>query len=192
MKFLPDENEPEACDIPYFDELRAVDGWQGHATNKSYETLKSDVAVAMAKLDGVIHGIQRGIYEINGVERPGVVIHYSIESPDGQMAYGRLDIAAPPVKKPSIGKHSATYEKRLKSKRDKSLRMALYNVVQIFKAQGILKQMNPSYIPLMPWLLADGDQTITEKFALAGMGNLALPAPMNNSETVTGEFREVD
>lgn len=192
MKFIPDETEPRPQDVPYFDELRTADGWQGHATNKSYETLKSEVTSAMSQLDGTIHGFQRGMYEINGIDRPGVIIHYSIEDSDGKMAYGRLDIAAPPVKEPNISSFATTYQKKLRAKEDKSLRMALYNVVQIFKAQGILKKMNPSYVPLMPWLLTDDERTITERFAMAGMGNLALPAPSKDGDTLTGEFREVE
>ena len=50
MKFIPDETEPRPQDVPYFDELRTADGWQGHATNKSYETLKSEVTSAMSQL----------------------------------------------------------------------------------------------------------------------------------------------
>ena len=195
MEFVPDEHEPAALDIPYVDELRKVDGWQGHNTTKSYETLKTDVTNAISRLDGVVHSIQRGAFTINNTERPGVVVNYTLEGPDGKMAYGRFDMAGPPFKPVThVGKHTKTYDEQTRARRDQSVRVGLYNVVLALKAQWVLKQLNPAYAPLMPWLLTDGNRTITERFTAAGIGNIQLPEPRNDDddEVITGEFTESD
>lgn len=194
MEFIPDDHEPEALDIPYVDELRKVDGWRGHTTTKSYETLKTDVTNAISKLGGVVHSIQRGAFKINNIERPGVVVHYTLEGPDGKMAYGRFDMAGPPFKTVThVGEHTKTHREQTRARRDQSVRVGLYNVVEALKSQWVLKQLNPAYAPLMPWLLADGKNTITERFTAAGVGNIQLPEPKNDEDDViTGEFTESD
>lgn len=194
MEFIPDEHEPEALDIPYVDELRKADGWQGQSTTKSYESLKTDITDAINKLDGVVHSIQRGAFKINNIERPGVVVHYTMESPDGKMAYGRFDMAGPPCKPVThVGAHTKTYDEQTKARRDQSVRVGLYNVILALKAQWVLKQLNPAYAPLMPWLLTDSGHTITERFTAAGLGNIQLPEPKDNDDDIiTGEFTESD
>lgn len=187
MKFIPDDNDEPTLDVPYFGEARKEDGWQGQGTTRSYDSLKSMVAQAMARLGGVVHGIHRGTYEIGGYERAGAQIHYSIEGPGGQMFYGRMDVASLPVREP---KRSIRYHEILRNRQEKSLSMALYNVVQALKAQWVLKQMNPAYVPLMPWLIAKDDKTISETYIEAGIG-LALPEPREDGDSVPGEFREI-
>gem|GEM_PF-1748413 len=194
MEWTPDENQPAALDVPYVDDLRKADGWQGHSTQKSYETLKSEVTEAISKLGGTVHGIQRGEFTINKIKRPGVIIRYSLEGPDGQMAHGRFDMAGPPFKKVThAGSHTATYREQTRARREKSVVVGLYNVIASLRAQWVLKQLNPAYAPLMPWLLADGDHTITERFTMAGLGQIQLPEPREGGEdALTGEFKEVE
>jgi hypothetical protein len=132
MEFVPDKDEGPTIDVPYFGEARSADGWQGQGTTRSYMTLKSEVANAVAQLGGVVHGIQRGTYEIGGLERAGAQINYSVEGPNGVMVYGRMDIAALPVQKPT---RRSGWEKTLRKRHDSSLSMALYNVVQALKSQ---------------------------------------------------------
>jgi len=188
MQFIPNNDQKPTIDVPYFDEARSADGWQGHTTTLSYDRLKSDVTNAIARLGGVVHSFQQGTYEIEKKVRMGVQIHYSIEGPNKQMIYGRLDIAALPVKEP---KRRSNWRGTKTNWEEASLRMAMFNVVQVLKAQWILKQMNPDYVPLMPWLLNDKGRTITELYTSAGMGNLALPKPKTD-EAIMGEFREMD
>ena len=187
MQFIPDEDDGPSLDVPYFGEARAEDGWQGQSTQRSYNTLKSDLTKAMARIGGVVQSIQRGMYDIGGAERAGAQIHYSIEGVGRQMHYGRLDVAALPVRETTRG----NWRKTMRARQEKSLCMALYNVAQALKAQWVLKQMNPSYVPLMPWLLADDNRTISEAYLEAGIG-LALPAPSKEGEVVVGEFTEED
>lgn len=187
MKFTPEDNGNPILDVPFYDEARAADGWQGQSTTRSFNTLKSDLANTIARLGGVVHRIQRGSYEIGGLAREGAQVHYSIEGWDGQMIYGRIDVAALPIKKQS---QRSGWQQRLRKKQEQSLCMALYNVIEALRAQWVLKQLNPSYVPLMPWLLNRENQTVSEAYLEAGI-NKALPAP-EQGEFVEGEAREVD
>jgi len=185
MDFMPDKDQGLTLDVPYNDEARSQDGWQGQGTSLSLQTLQSHVTQAMSRLGGVIHGFQRGSYLIGDVQRAGVQIHYSIEGPNGKMAYGRMDIAALPVKEPAQ-RHG--WKQTLARRHDASLRMALYNVAQALRAQWVLKQLNPSYIPLMPWLLAGKNRTVSELYAESGYTKKLMPPKAE--AFVEGEFRE--
>lgn len=187
MDFTPDKDSGPTIDVPYFDEARSQDGWQGQGTTVSYDRLKSDVTNALARLGGVVGAIQRGAYQIGKVSRPGVQIQYSVEGPNNQMVYGRLDIAALPIKEP---KRRANWQAVQRSREDAALRMALYNVVEALRAQWVLKQLNPGYIPLMPWLLAKGNATLSELYAASGFTKALMP-PKPDKFTVEGEYRDI-
>lgn len=188
MDFRPDDNQGPQLDVPYYDEARSADGWQGQVTSLSVETLKSHVTQAMSRLGGVVHSFQRGVYLIGGMERAGVQIHYAIEGPGGKLAYGRMDIAALPVKEAARRRgQMATMARR----QDAALRMALYNVAQALRAQWVLKQLNPSYIPLMPWLLAKGNKTVSQLYADTGYAKALMPPKADGDGVVEGSFREV-
>ncbi len=53
MNFIP-ETPKQALKVPYFDDARAVDGWQGQATDKSLKTLEKEVREAVHRLGGVL------------------------------------------------------------------------------------------------------------------------------------------
>lgn len=184
MQFIPDQDDSLISDVPYYGEARSAEGWQGQGTTRSYRTLKSDLASEIARLGGVVHQVQRGSYAIGDFERPGAQVHYSLEGPTGQMIYGRIDVAALPVKEPS---HRSGWQKTLRKRQEASLAMALYNVIQALRAQWVLKQLSPSYVPLMPWLLGQDDKTVSEHYLEAGVSK-ALPSP--DMDFVEGEFEE--
>jgi len=187
MEFIPNGDDGISLDVPYFGEARSADGWQGQSTSRSYDTLKSDVTKALARIGGVVHSIRRGTYNIGGFIRAGAQIHYSIEGVGSNMHYGRLDIAALPVHKSTRG----DWQKIQRKRQERSLCMALYNVIQALQAQWVLKQLNPAYVPLMPWLLADENRTISQIYLESGI-TPALPPPSEEGETIVGEFTEVD
>ena len=189
MEFVPTDDKTLITDVPYFGEARAEEGWQGQGTTRSYGVLKSDIVKMFARLGGIVHGIQKGIYKIGQFDRIGVQISYSITGPGGRMLYGRLDVAALPVKKPKQRSNSVAVAK---SRMDKSLCMALYNVCQALKAQWVLKQMNPAFVPLMPWLLVDGDRTLVELYRESSLPMLEAPRAEEDAEVVVGEFTELE
>jgi len=188
MEFKPEGTEGPTSNVPYLDEARAADGWQGQETNLSYDRLKSELTGVMARLGGIVHGFQRGIYTIGDHDRAGVQVRYSVEGPGGAMIYGRLDVAALPIKEPTRNRYDAG--KILRGRQEKALAMALYNVVHSLRAQWVLKQLNPGYIPLMPWLLAKGGHTLSELYADAGFTKALMPPKAE--KFVEGNFREVE
>ena len=193
MNFVPDGKASQLLRVPYAGEARAADGWQGQDTGRSIETLKSDVVVAMGRLGGVVHGFQRGSYRVDDQDRAGVQISYSVEAPGGKMVYGRLDVAALPVRQPARHRNA---QRILDRRNEAALAMALYNVVQTLRAQWVLAQLNPGYVPLMPWLLGDKGKTLTEMWTTGAAAGRLLPAPSEKGKgkskggVVEGSFRE--
>jgi hypothetical protein len=196
FNFTPKEDANQAfADVPHYDEARKEDGWQGHTTSRSLETLKSDVVAAMGRVGGLVHSFQRGSYTIGGQEREGIVIHYSVEGPGGQMVYGRLDIAALPYKPPYGGNRShSRYKSACKMQEDKALRMALYNVAEALRAQWVLSQLNPAYVPLMPWMIGDNKSgmTLSQAYLSEGYGRNLLPPGEDGDKAIRTEFEPDD
>ena len=148
MDFRPNDDDGPTYDVPFHDEARSQDGWQGQGTSLSYDTLKRDVTAAIARLGGVTHSLQRGDYTIGNKKRPGVRINYSLEGPKGNMVYGRIDVAALPIRPPA---QRANWQRTERAREDLSIRMALYNVIAALRSQWVLKQLNPSWVrPAQP------------------------------------------
>ena len=170
MNFIPDQQKIEPQAVPYFDDVTAEDGWQGHATNKSVDRLKLEVIAALERLGGTVRTFQRGTFIVGDKKREGFQIHYLIELPDGEMRPGRLDVAALPVRE------EYRLQKSLAARREKSLKMALYMLREALNGTWFLSKLSPGYAPLMPWMLADGDKTVTQLWSESVfVGNL-LPS----------------
>ena len=156
MDFIPDQSKIEPQTVPYFDDVTAEDGWQGHSTGKSVDRLKQEVITALERLGGTVRGFQRGTFIVDDKKREGFQIHYIIELPDGAMRPGRLDVAALPVKENYRTRQ--TVDKR----REQSLKMALYMLREALNGTWFLSKLSPGYAPLMPWMLAKKGKTITQ------------------------------
>ena len=184
MNFIPEAPKDARQDVPFFDDVTSAGGWQGHSTSKSIDKLKSEITEAVNRLGGVVSGFQRGTFVIGDKRREGFRIFYHIERPDGSLVRGRIDVAALPVKE------SYRLQRSLEARKQKSLKMALYMLRTALEGTWFLQQLSPGYAPLMPWMLMDGDRTVTQLWSeSAAMGHL-LP-PGGDSEFVEGEFREV-
>ena len=168
--FIP-EQPNEAQQVPFFDDVTGEGGWQGHGTSKSIDTLKAEIISSIARLGGLVSGFQRGTFQISGQERDGFQIHYSIETPDGSMVPGRIDVAALPIKK------VASRRKSEKTRREKSLRMALYMLRQAMDGLWFLQQLSPGYAPMMPWMIGKGGKTISQLWAESPVMSNLLPDP---------------
>ena len=169
MNFIPEQTKIEVQDVPYFDDVTSDGGWQGHSTSKSIETLKAEIVSALSRLGGLVSGFQRGTFQIGNQKREGFQIHYVIEQPGGAMRQGRLDIAALPVK------DTYSLKRSYNSRREKSLKMALYMLRSALDGTWFLQQLSPGYAPLMPWMIAQGDKTITQMWSESVFSNL-LPS----------------
>ena len=180
MDFIPDQ--PKAIeDVPYYDDATSESGWQGQSTTKSIETLKSEVVMSISLLGGMVTGFQRGKFIIGDKEREGFRLHYVIEAADGHMAPGRMDIAGLPVK------NDFSLRKSYDTRREKSLKMALYMLRIALDGARFLQILSPGYAALMPWMLGRGEKTITQLWTESTiMQNLLPPA---DSDFVEGEYK---
>ena len=181
--FIPDQPK-KAADVPYFDDVTSQDGWQGHSTTKSIETLKSEIVQSVSRLGGMITGFQKGKFVVGSQERDGFRVLYTIESGNGDMLPGRIDVASLPVKRSSLDGRKSSYENRC----EKSLKMALYMLRNSFDGLWFLQQLSPGFAPLMPFMLVRGDQTVSQLWSETSlMGNLLPPG---ESDFIDGEIVE--
>ncbi len=176
--FIPEQPRDE-IEVPYFEEVSADGGWQGHGTGKSLQTLQAEITQAMARLGGMVTGFQRGAFG----DRPGFRIHYTITRPGGELWPGRMDIAALPVK-PKKG-NQAHHKRAFENKLDKTLKMALFMVRNSLDGSWFLQQLSPGFIPLMPWMIVPGEDGKTFTELMTEKGLLALPS---GEDIVEGEF----
>ena len=172
--FIPQQQQ--AVSVPFFEDATSDDGWQGHTTTKSLNTLQSEIIKAMSRMGGLVATFQRVTFLIDGKERDGFRIHYSLDNPLGKIVPGRIDIAALPVKM-----KSSTYDRRANQRRDelreKSLRMALYMFRDALNGLWFLQQLSPGYAALMPWMLVDRENTVTDKWLQSPIMQALFPPP---------------
>ena len=177
--FIP-ETPKEARDVPYFDDVSKDAGWQGHTTSKSVETLKSEIMSAIRRLGGLVTGFQKGCFGIGDRNRDGFRLNYVIEAPNGNMFPGRIDIAALPVK--DDYKHQRSYETR----REQSLKMALYMLKTALDGTWFLQQLSPGYSALMPWMIGKDEKTISQLWGESAIMKNLLPPSNNEFEQTNG------
>jgi hypothetical protein len=167
MNFIPDQKESKP--VPYYEDAIKKEGWQGHRTEKKTARLKSELGESIGRLGGFVSGYENGIFHIDGLERPGLRLHYAIE---GRPA--RLDIAALPTRRPS--------------NRESSIRMALYMLKIGFDGLWFMQALSPGFAPLMPFMIADNEgNTISQLWGETSTFNKLLPPGGAEFEIVEGE-----
>lgn len=179
MNFVPEQKEAVA--VPFYDDVSADAGWKGQATSKSVERLESEVMQSFSRLGGLVVNFQRGIFLTGEKRRDGYQIHYALDTPDGAVVPGRMAIAALPVKTDHRAKK--TEDKR----KEKSLKMALFMLRDALDGQWFLQQLSPGYAPLMPWMLTDEGETVTQLWSEGSAMKNLLP-PDEFSEFIDGDF----
>lgn len=160
--FSPEENK--AVKAPYYEDAKEKDGWKGQATTKNVGKLQDEISQAINRLGGIVSGFQRGTFQIEQQSREGFQIHYHLKAPNGQLVPGRFDIAALP-----------TRDKWNTTKKDKSLRMALYMVREGLEGMWLMQQLSPGYAALMPFMLADENKTVSQLWSEIPVMNNLLP-----------------
>jgi hypothetical protein len=159
MNFVPDQQSQKI--VPYFEDARKEDGWQGHTTTKSIERLKAEIVEAVTRLGGFVAGFQRGKFVVDNRERDGFQVFYSLGG-----APSRVDIAALPVK-----------DKWNIKKKEQSLRMALFMLREGFDGMWLMQQLIPGYAPLVMFMLDRQGKTISQLWAEQPMIGKLLPPP---------------
>lgn len=167
MNFVPDQSEAKR--VPFFEDAKREDGWQGHATTKTVERLRREIEKALLLLGGIVVGFQQGKFIVEGQERQGFQVHYMVS---GMPA--RLDIAALPVK-----------DRWNSKKKEQSLKMSLYMLVYGLSGAWLMQQLVPGYNPLIPTMLAEGNKTVSQMWS--EKSSMRQLMPPQNTEFVDAE-----
>lgn len=175
MKFIPETPKQVSIDIPYYDDVKVEDGWQGHTTSKSIATLKLEITLCMQRLGGVVLSFQQGTYLIGEKKRDGFQIHYTVEV-SGILHRGQLDIAALPVR------DEYRLRRTLEKRKENSLKMSLYMVRKALEGTWFLQKLSHGYAPLMPWMLSNEGKTITQLWSEQVFLENLLPASTDFAE----------
>jgi hypothetical protein len=176
MTFIPDQPTQQQA-VPYFEDVTSAGGWVGHTTQKSIDKLITEISTALVRLGGSVTNVQSGNFQddINPRrKRPGYIIRYNYATPDGRIIAGKIDVCGLPLRSP-------TPQKEIQSRK-----MALYMLRDSLEGLWYMQQLSPGLVALMPFMLAEGDVTFSQKFILG----LTLPAPVED-EYVDGEVDEV-
>ncbi len=173
FNFVPESQK--AVRVPYFEDASRDEGWQGYSTTKSIQSLQSEIGHAIGRLGGIVSSFQRGTFITDEQTRDGFRVMYTIQSPNGQGAYGRIDIAALPLR-----------HRRDQAKQDKALRMALYMLRNALDGMWFMQQLSPGYAALIPWMLTAGDRTVSQLWTESPIMNNLLP-PGESEFIIDGE-----
>lgn len=181
--FKPNNASKQAT-VPYFDEVKASGGWEGHETSKRMDDLLSELSAAMSKLNGLIINVAEGTYG----DRLGFQIHFSIKTGSGQMIPGRLDIACLPLK-PTTRRLSHRHSEPLDPRIERTRKMALYMVIKAIKGMWFMEQLSPGFFTLMPAVLNNKGQTLGQLWHTNAGLQALLPPPKSafQEDVVEGE-----
>lgn len=179
--------EQKVLSIPYFDDVTASDGWEGHATSKSIDKLQQEIAANLTLLGCVLTGFQSGKFD----DRYGFQIHFAMKSEDGRMIPSRLDIACLPI---NPRKRTRATRNRRQSKDwrvEGTQKMALYMTAKAIKGMYFLNVLSPAFIPFMSLMLDASSQTLGQVWIQSGQLSPLLPPPSSkfDSDIVDGELQ---
>jgi hypothetical protein len=165
MPFIPDQPQKQQA-VPYIEDVTSSGGWVGQSTTKDIKALQAEVSTALGRLGATVIEFQSGTFpdEYNTMrKRPGYLIRYFYETPDGRSIPGKIEVAGLPARKDSPEKEK------------QSRKMALFMLRDSLEGLWYMQQLSPGLIALLPFMLADsgGDVTFSQKF----LSGLTLPAP---------------
>lgn len=184
FNFQPNQQKEES--VPYFDDVAASEGWEGHATSKSIEKLQQEIAANLTLLGCVLTGFQSGKYG----DRHGFQIHFAMKSADGRLVPSRLDIACLPINPRKRTRN--TYRRGYKDPRiEGTQKMALYMAAKAIKGMYFLNVLSPAFIPFLSLMLDASNQTLGQIWVEQGGLSPLLPPPSSQFEgdIIDGEVR---
>lgn len=174
--------ETKAQEVPFFDDVKSSDGWEGHTTGKNIDKLKQEISVNLSLLGYAFTGCQDGKFG----DRYGFQIHFAIKSPDGRMLPSRLDIACLPIN-PRKRTRTRSRGRGVSDPRiDGTKKMALYMTAKAIKGMYFLNVLSPAFIPFMSLMLNSGNQTLGQMWIQNGQLSPLLPPPSSDFEVVDG------
>lgn len=175
MYFEPTD---DALDIPlpYFEDARAdfAPYYRSHE-NHSLEDAQDRVRVEFGKLGAAVLSFQPGYFVEGNMRRFGYHIRFYYQGKTGVYPVAGL---------PSRVKYDPVRQKKeQRTKQDKIAIQALLNVAEQLKAMVTARVFSPGGMPLLPYLLVDGERTLAQVMR-AGDMHLALPEPKADPDPV--------
>lgn len=159
-------------EIPYYEDAKKKDGWEGQSSGKSISSLKADISELISKLGGNVTKFEEGEYVVGSKTRGGYRINYAIENDKGEWLSGRMDVAALPVR-------SQRYKER-------SMVMLLFMVREALQGMWFMQQFSPGYSALLPFMLVDENNTFSDMWIQKNNISYLLPSP--GEEFMDGEI----
>lgn len=166
--FQPKDNG--AKQVPFFDDVTAKDGWEGHTTSKSLDRLQSEIAENLTLIDCIFTGCRAGTFG----NRHGFQIHFAMKSGD-RLIPSRLDIACLPINPRKRWNRTRTQKKDPRIERTQQ--MALFMTAKAIKGMYFLNVLSPEFIPFMSLMLEKGGQTLGSMWMQSGAMTPLLPPP---------------
>lgn len=150
---MPDKPAAAHITVPYIEDANAKTA-PYYSSTKSVEQAKSDVSGHLETLGGGILSFQGGSYVINGKQRFGFVIRFTLDVEPFNGAEGVIRVAGLPIRS-----HTPAKERQVKVQ-------ALLIIADWLKAAITSRVFSPDAHPLVPYLLVPGGdgqvQTVTE------------------------------
>ena len=174
MQFIPDDMDVKAPQVPWFEDASAELGIKGHATNKSIETLKTEIKAAMSKLGGGVTSFLSGKFE-TVPPRYAYQINFNYGAREG-----KIEIAVLPIKKATP------------SKRKQALKQALFTVRDMLESQFNSGVLIPGSAPLIPYMIDDKGRTLAEILSETDAIPMLSPPLEKGENYVEGEFTDAD
>lgn len=159
MQFVPDVNFKPSLEVPYLEDARASNS-AGHSTTKTQAALQREIISLMNDLGAQNVVFVPGTFPTSP-KRYGYLVTFNFVG-----VAGRIPIAGLPIR-------SETSDRK-----DKALRQALYLFREYLQGEMNARIFRPGHVPLVPYLLGDGDQTVMEAIVSSGrLPDLAQHAP---------------
>jgi len=188
VNFKPDEAK-KTPSIPYFEDLTGEAGFRGYSTQKSIQTLQSEVSQAIARLEGYLIDVQTGSFQDEKLhKRAGFVFIFTIPAPGGKgTVMAEISVAAFPVRNWTA------------KKEEQSKKMVLYVLRDWLESVWNFQRVTPQPVAtLIPFMLGNDGETLSDAWISGRItGGLLMSgeeAPHKNKdleEVVEGEAKEV-
>lgn len=153
--FTPDKPAAARVDIPYIEDANKNTA-PNYSSTKTVEQAKVDVAERLEMLGGSILSFQGGIYTVDGKQRHGFIIRFTLDVEPFNGAEGVYRVMGLPSRTKTP---TSDILRRIKVQ-------ALLTVADWFKSAYMARLFSPDAHPLVPYLILPGKDgrsyTVTE------------------------------
>lgn len=173
MKFTPDQ--PDIKKAIWFEDATRDAGYAGYSSTRSEDTLISEITTALNRLGCKLTSWYSGAFEDEFKnQRRGFVFEFTSPAPKGGNLPGVIRVAALPIRHPTPQKDK------------QARRMALFQLRDYLVAAFQFSTMSVGFAPIVPFMLNDQGQTVSEVWISKFDPSHALPEPAQD-DVVEGE-----